>query len=375
MMLRSTKLPNYNSVRFYRPELDVLRFGAFLMVYLTHTLPALPHESRWRTSLADAMGLGVPLFFTLSAYLITELLRREKLNAGHVNIRGFYVRRILRIWPLYFLILGISFLLARFQATGKFSWMALLAYLLFTGNWFTGRHGYLPDGAGPLWSISLEEQFYLLWPLAVSRFSRKVLGAICCVAWLLSQLTVVGLSMRGVLIEPTLWTNSLVHLQYFALGAGISLLLNGHLPSLSSAVRILAVGSAIVFPVMICFVLTPYPQSGFSSLRSTFPEFLLANLPMAGLLIAFLGWHTFENSKILCWLGKISYGLYIYHLSCLILLWSVIRAFPVKHISITVLPLGLIVTICAAAFSYRFIELPFLRYKERFEMIRSRPLE
>jgi peptidoglycan/LPS O-acetylase OafA/YrhL len=88
-------------IRFYRPELDVLRFVAFLMVYLTHTIPVDSSLPSWLKALSNATGLGVPLFFALSAYLITELLMMEKSTSGSIALQSFYMRRCLRIWPLY----------------------------------------------------------------------------------------------------------------------------------------------------------------------------------------------------------------------------------------------------------------------------------
>ncbi|HYX52309.1 MAG TPA: acyltransferase family protein, partial [Candidatus Limnocylindrales bacterium] len=109
-------VPSRSFERFYRPELDALRFFAFFGVFVFH---AAPHERafydaaqapHWLSSfLISSFGAGaygVDLFFALSAYLITSLLLREREHLGEVDVRGFYVRRILRIWPLY-----LSFLL------------------------------------------------------------------------------------------------------------------------------------------------------------------------------------------------------------------------------------------------------------------------
>src|ERR1700674_928143 len=95
---------------FYHPELDVLRFWAFLMVFACHAstriyfLPGIT-GSLGRLAIR-AGGCGVDLFFCLSAYLITEILLRERRGKGSIDVRSFYVRRILRIWPLYFAFLG-----------------------------------------------------------------------------------------------------------------------------------------------------------------------------------------------------------------------------------------------------------------------------
>src|SRR5580704_10177801 len=96
---------------FYRPELDALRFFAFLAVFLFHfnrpvdlyVQHGIPRVvALTATSLIQGGVFGVDLFFVLSAYLITELLIREKEVCGSLDVKGFYLRRILRIWPLYF---------------------------------------------------------------------------------------------------------------------------------------------------------------------------------------------------------------------------------------------------------------------------------
>ena len=104
---------------FYRPELDILRFGAFLLVFLHHALPhatidyftsdygIFKQAASLLAGIARAGALGVDLFFALSAYLITELLLRERRSHGAIDIRAFYIRRILRIWPLYYFALLI----------------------------------------------------------------------------------------------------------------------------------------------------------------------------------------------------------------------------------------------------------------------------
>jgi len=91
--------------RFYRPELDVLRFLAFLSVFTVHRMDHLPIDPArhfWLYNFCLLGNFGVPVFFLLSAFLITELLMREEEQIGTIHIRSFYLRRILRIWPLYF---------------------------------------------------------------------------------------------------------------------------------------------------------------------------------------------------------------------------------------------------------------------------------
>ena len=106
--------------RFYRPELDGLRFYAFLGVFVCHALPNeakfysgmhLPMPWLW-AAVVRSGAAGVDLFFVLSAFLITSLLLRERQETGKISLRLFYIRRILRIWPLYFLVVVLGVMLA-----------------------------------------------------------------------------------------------------------------------------------------------------------------------------------------------------------------------------------------------------------------------
>jgi peptidoglycan/LPS O-acetylase OafA/YrhL len=93
------------SIRYYKPELDLLRLCAFLFVFFTHRLdlaPIDPAQYYWGHHISLVGVFGVPLFFFLSAFLITELLTKEQDQFGKISVKSFYIRRILRIWPLYF---------------------------------------------------------------------------------------------------------------------------------------------------------------------------------------------------------------------------------------------------------------------------------
>lgn len=155
--------------RFYVPELDFLRFVAFLAVFAFHTrnYPAYAKFPAAINSLMLTMesagSFGVDLFFALSGYLITELLLREETSTGNINIRAFYLRRILRIWPLYFFFLGLAAALTKIDPEQHFGLKYLAPFTLLSGNWAVILFGVPDSVANPLWSISMEEQFYLCW--------------------------------------------------------------------------------------------------------------------------------------------------------------------------------------------------------------------
>jgi peptidoglycan/LPS O-acetylase OafA/YrhL len=208
----------------YRPKLDVVRFLAFFLVYLFHALP-FPDVGQygWRIRLAlvQECSTGLCLFFTLSAYLITSLLLTERQATATVSIKRFYIRRLLRIWPLYFFGIAIGFLIAvlthrRNDVTG------LLWYLLFAGNFYCMAFGWLANPMSPLWSISIEEQFYLLWPWAMRWLSRRMLTVSALFFIVAANITLFILS-RIHATNPAVWTNTFVQFEMFAAGILLAL--------------------------------------------------------------------------------------------------------------------------------------------------------
>ena len=124
---------------------------------------------------------GVGLFFLLSSYLITELLTREKATSGDIHLKMFYIRRLLRIWPLYFTIVLIGILIQPLRQEFKLTVGFLVSYLFFFNNWMVMLHGFMNTPISPLWTVSAEEQFYLVWPLGQKTLSRKWLIGVCMV--------------------------------------------------------------------------------------------------------------------------------------------------------------------------------------------------
>jgi peptidoglycan/LPS O-acetylase OafA/YrhL len=145
--------------RFYLPELDSLRFFAFFSVFCHHLARELGIFA-----IIPYIGIfGVDLFFTLSAYLITELLIREKEQFGILDVQAFYVRRILRIWPLYFAFLSVSFIFLTIYPIIQTPPAYLAFFAIFLGNFALGGWSNPPANSlaiNTLWSVSVEEQFY-----------------------------------------------------------------------------------------------------------------------------------------------------------------------------------------------------------------------
>lgn len=141
---------------FLIPSLDGLRAVAILIVFLSHA--GLSHI---------VPGLfGVTIFFFLSGYLITTLMRLECERTGGINLRDFYMRRALRIFPPFYLVLGVIALLGVTGGVeGDFSWSAMAAQAGFVSNYWEIYGGLQPAGTEVMWSLAVEEHFYLLFPL------------------------------------------------------------------------------------------------------------------------------------------------------------------------------------------------------------------
>jgi peptidoglycan/LPS O-acetylase OafA/YrhL len=368
--------------RFYRPELDILRLIAFLMVWCAHASIAfrglLPGGV---LSLVNGAGsLGVPVFFFLSAYLITELLRREHALTGAVALRAFYMRRILRIWPLYFGILAAYGLLGLRYHGFRIEPGRLLASFFMAGNWYIAAHPGLTTPLRHLWSISVEEQWYLLWPIvAIAPTPRRLLW-FCGSIFLASQFSLVYLFPPNAPRESvSLWVNSGVQFQFLALGAAAALLLDGRIPRFSLPARgtlaALAAGAFVLAAAGF-----PIKQIGIAhTAASLCGGYLCAGLGSACLFFSLLGVEARCCPRSLVRLGQLSYGLYVLHETGVFLAGALVRRVAGEHdLNLSLLRtsvlmvFALALTVGLAFASYYAWELPFLRLKQRWTVVGSR---
>jgi peptidoglycan/LPS O-acetylase OafA/YrhL len=191
--------------------------------YLDMGLSALAADGL--AAVVAAGGFGVDLFFVLSAYLITELLLREQAQHGRLDVFAFYARRVLRIWPLYYGFLALVLLFEPACIPGHRMPLAhKLSFAFFAANWSCAWLGYPSSVAALLWSISIEEQFYLVRPLVVSLCRGRRLAQCAGALLVVATLTRLFLVLRGV-EHPGIWCNTLARLDPIACSAGLSLLL------------------------------------------------------------------------------------------------------------------------------------------------------
>jgi peptidoglycan/LPS O-acetylase OafA/YrhL len=379
--------PNpHPSGRFYRPELDVVRFLAFFLVFLNHSIPrsldsrtfALPKlVANSLITFGAATSFGLSLFFTLSAFLICELLLRERDATGSVLVKSFYVRRILRIWPLYFsgIIIGLLISWHFIGGSGAFAWAAWSALMM--GNWYVGSHSFGGGPMGVLWSISVEEQFYLFAPWIMKYLNRLWLYGVCITLIVLSNLQLFYLGRIRV-YDFTVWINSLVQFQNFAAGIILCIILHRRKTNTTILSRL-----ALIVGGGCCWY---YACNGFGihyqgdlnpGSWSLIGGYGLGTLGCCFVLLAFLGLSPRLLPSWAIYLGRISYGLYVFHD---LAIWAAGLIFNSHHTTIgsaVFLQKGASafgLTVLMGAVSYRYFETPFLRLKKRYEIIASRPI-
>jgi peptidoglycan/LPS O-acetylase OafA/YrhL len=375
--------------RYYRPELDVVRIIAFMLVFAHHALPsfvAVTASASGTVAVINAMkmacGFGLCLFFTLSAFLICELLLRERDATGTVLTKQFYMRRILRIWPLYYfgVCLGIAVGLLFGFKSGDVSSVGW--YVVFAGAWFTVIHGWVMNPAGVLWSISVEEHFYLMVPWAIKYLDRMRLAWFCVVLIAGSNVWLYRLGMEGAQGFKA-WTNPFVQFESFAGGLLLCLFLRGEVPKLTLWQRAGLLGLSGVSWFVACYGLhTPMGCSTNPGSWSLIGGYALGAIGSGLILLALLGVERRELPDWAINLGRISFGLYVFHDFALLIasrsmavaesawpghvLWATTA--PVQ------IPLGLVLTIVMAKISYRYLEKPFLRMKKLYATIDSQPI-
>jgi peptidoglycan/LPS O-acetylase OafA/YrhL len=363
------------SERFYHPELDVLRFFAFLAVFIHHSLSSdvaaymqkgLPEwVAKWCAAAVLSGGLGVDLFFALSSYLITELLIREYLLRGKLDWRSFYVRRALRIWPLYYLFIAACVLIVPLFLVDSLSGWHLIAFLFFSANWSCAALGYPASVAAPLWSISVEEQFYASWPLLLSRIGINRIVHICIAMLIIAQVTRLLLWSLDA-GHTAVWCNTFARLDPIAGGALLAACLRGNVPRLTNFMRIsLLIVGGLLFVCAARF-------GNFYGAGSLF-LYPAATIGAISVICAILrkqerGLRQSLIRRALIYLGRISYGLYVWHLLAIAITVKIASSkYPIPKPV-----LAFLITVLISICSYHVIERPFLRWKERFSYVRSR---
>jgi peptidoglycan/LPS O-acetylase OafA/YrhL len=369
-------------IRPYYPAFDGLRGAAILAVFYCHYGEmADPHLHRWFT------WTGVDLFFVLSGFLITGILYDSRNNERYFRV--FYARRALRIFPLYYG-LFVALLLLTPVLHLVYS-AAIWSNLLYVGNlvsvFFQLGHAHNPHimwifihGHGlavelsTFWSLAVEEQFYLLWPLVIWFFRSRTTLLRICTGMILAT---AALRTLIVVYSPRLRTTDIEYTQLFTrcdallIGAWLALWLRGaklERVALRRLAGTLIVASAATVVVLIRTLglhgEMDHPLNpGLTTFGYTF-----VGLAGAGVLLLCLDETSFVHRALLyrplAKLGRISYGFYVLHYLLFFFFASFTKHFLApRHLGLLILPIAFFYSLGAAYVSFRFLESPFLRLK------------
>ena len=325
----------------HRPELDGLRGAAILVVLGAHT--GVPGFA------SGGGGAGVTLFFVLSGYLITSLLLAEKASSGRIDLRAFYVRRALRLFPALAAVLIvvatllIAGLVPREATYGTDYRIVFIGVIGYVANWVAVA-GPSIGMLGHTWSLAVEEQFYNLWPgllLAGLRLGRSRLVLIVLLLVFLDTPYRLLLDVNGGFMHVFVGTDT--RGDALLLGCVLALLETRWHP-LVGLIGLIGVGVlAAVWP-------------GDPGLGAQ-----IVFIPAAAIVstLAVAGCPTLLAWRPLAFIGKISYGLYLWH--GLVIWW---------HLP---WPVAASLSVAIACVSYFVLEKRFLRLKDRFGRARSLP--
>jgi peptidoglycan/LPS O-acetylase OafA/YrhL len=347
------------------PQLDGIRAIAITAVILTHTwdTPAWPHVN----DLFGGAWVGVILFFVLSGYLITGVLWDTRDQQRYYL--NFYGRRALRIFPIYFLVLFIVFVVwphSAYLDPVRSRWPL---YVLFMANIAVAMHGFGLRIMDVTWSLGLEEQFYFAWPSVIRRLSAKQ-AMLTCIGIIVAE-PFARLAAHGHFNPTAIKALTLFQVDSFAMGALICIATR---EQALTAEQFRRVGRLLLLTAGPVLVATSAFRSPEDSLYSEVVYYTIAAAASSGLMLSALysPWVAAAlSTRWVMHVGKVSYGTYLYHAIVIVVLS---KAAEVAHVqtrwpalnSVCAFIGTAIMTVGIATVSYRYLEMPFLRLKRLF---------
>ncbi len=345
--------------KFYIPSLDGLRTVAFLIVFLSHAKVVEIFPG----------GFGVTIFFFLSGYLITTILRREYDRYQAIDFKLFYTRRILRIWPSFYLVLflGTGLTLLGFLH-GEIRLSAFLSQCLHYYNYYNifYPNGTAP-GSGVYWSLAVEEHFYLLFPLlylalrklrVTRRRQMLILWGLCLVVllWRCLQVYAFGASTDRISYATDTRADSILF--------GCALAVNNN-PMLDEQHYSKKTWNYFLLPIGIILLIFSFLYRS-PEFQQTFRYTIqgIGLYPIFITAIRFPHWGLFPllNLNWMRFLGVLSYSLYLVHY---IVIFAVQIYLPQLH-KVPQAAIALLISLGLAYTIYQFIELPLGQLRKKF---------
>ncbi len=343
---------------------DALRFFAFLLVFLLH----LPKTGNIHIDFfLKSGGIGVTFFFVLSGFLITYILLYEKKRQNKISLKKFFARRILRIWPLFYLMIAFAYLspyiLNALNLPFNYEGYKpdLLTSIFFGENYKMMMTNTFPDGA-PLrvmWSLCIEEHFYILWAVLLYFISAKKTPHL-----IISSIIIANISRLIYTHFGISHIDIFSHLDYFAFGA-IPAYIVMHKRSFINYLEKIPRYLKYIFLILNVAIVFIIPNINFVFIEHLSP-FILSLLFSVTILFT-LGNNSIHINDNLWFsrLGIYTYGLYLYHTIIVLLVIEVFKYLSFSNwylLGIT----SLIITIVISIISYHLFEKQFLKLKRHF---------
>ena len=365
-------------------NLDVLRFVCAFAVAITHSYEAyfgwlgepdfikrFPQIKPYLDLFIGNLSLGVPMFFLISGFLITYLLLVEKQQEGNIHIGKFIIRRSLRIWPLYYLAVLIGFLMVTFSSLPIPN---LWSNLLFWNNFNTLNTLQWQYPFAHFWSLSIEEHFYLVWPFIVYFIPIKRL------IWVIALLMLGAVGFRYFVphyyaqeqIQYALYLHTFSRIDDILIGALLAWV-HFKKPIRLNTPTWLRIIVYIVF-IIYLFITSSVDYWEWGIYSVMFKKYIYLVIIAFWLLNYLFNPNAFGNFKhknVLHYLGKISFGIYVYHnmiinvyISKIVYKWGIHNMFVYFVCYFAILFL-------LSALSYELYEKHFLKLKNKFALVKT----
>jgi peptidoglycan/LPS O-acetylase OafA/YrhL len=361
--------------KLYFPQLDSIRGMSFIAIFLFHTLRINYSNNglgKFASYVFNCLPFAIDVFFILSSFLLTYLALNEYEKRGNFSFKNYFTRRILRIWPLYYFILVLAFLIFPLVANWLHFKMSLpppFYYLFFIANFYVADHVFF---LRLLWTISVEEQFYLLWGICL-RFRYKNLQAIIFLFFIVS----IAFSLYAIFNGIKFYFNTITYLFDFGSGslAALYIFKNNKIIKIFGN---LSFTGTLSFYWYLPFHFLVFYFLNKNSTGVANDIFELINRYLFILYISFFiteqmvnisRTRIFERARFLIFTGKISYGLYCYHGITILLINLLATHFKIDIANWAIVIIYFLFNYLVATISYYYLEFPFLKLKKKWRRI------